>query len=65
MCESHVEAWEQQTWRLIENVLRRLGQKSGHIRRRLKYSNAFEVLNARGKLNIVFLNCERKCWTTL
>ena len=27
--------------------------------------SAFGVLIARGKLNIVFLSCERKCWTAL
>ena len=54
-----------QTWRLIENVLRRLSRKSGYFQCWLIYSNAFVVLNARGKLNIVFLSCERKCWTTL
>ena len=54
MSESHVEAWEQQTSRLIENVLRCLGRKSGYFQRYLKYAKAFEVLNARGKLNIVF-----------
>ena len=27
MCESHVEAWEQKTWRLIENVLPTFGSK--------------------------------------
>ena len=42
-----------------------LGRKSGYFQRWFKYSKAFEVLNAGGKLNIVFWSCERKCWTTL
>ena len=42
-------------WRLNEiNVLRRLGRKRGYFQRWFKYSNAFEVLNARGKLITLF-----------
>ena len=32
---------------------------------RSEYSNQFEVLKASGKLNIVLLSRERKCWTKL
>ena len=42
-----------------------MGRKSGYFQRSLKYANAFEVLNGRGRLNSVFLSSERKCWTTL
>ena len=43
----------------------RLGWKSGYFKRWFEYSNEFEVLKASGKLNIVLLTWERKCWTTL
>ena len=63
---------KQQTWRLIlrRRKCTRLNHKSGYCQHWLKYSSAFEVLEAREKLNIVLSSWEtfedlRKCWTSL
>ena len=40
-------------------------ERAWAFRSKERLFSAFEVLIARGKLNIVFLSCERKCWTTL
>ena len=62
MCKRHVKAWESTNTAVINLRCRthtRLGRKSGYFKR------WFEVLKASGKLNIVLLSWERKCWTTL
>ena len=63
---------KQQTWRLILRWRKctRLSRKSGYFQHWLEYSSAFEVLEARGKLNIVLSSWETfedfwKCWTSL
>ena len=63
---------KQQTWRLILRWRKctRLSRKSGYFQHWLEYSSAFEVLEARKKLNIVLSSWEtfedlRKCWTSL
>ena len=63
---------KQQTWRLILRWRKctRLSRKSGYFQHWLEYSSAFEVLEAREKLNIVLSSWEtfedlRKCWPSL
>ena len=60
---------KQQTWRLILRWRKctRLSRKSGYFQHWLEYSSAFEVLEARKKLNIVLSSWEtvEKCWTSL
>ena len=63
---------KQQTWRLILRWRKctRLSRKSGYFQHWLEYSSAFEVLEAREKLNIVPSSWEtfenlRKCWPSL
>ena len=63
---------KQQTWRPILRWRKctRLSRKSGYFQHWLEYSRAFEVLEAREKLNIVPLSWEtfenlRKCWPSL